>query len=130
MTNILNYKHSILILYELLYLNSSIEFISEFIKKIKNLEIELTSSELKKRVKDYLNFLIINKFIYLKYGDIIYNENNIKIFIEILDNNWDKFENKNNLDYDKFWYSYLIEYSERWKIILKELKQYKPQHGI
>ncbi len=120
--NILNYKHSILILHELLYCNSSIEFLSEFIKKTKDLEVELTSLELKKRIKDYIFFLITNEFIYLKYGDIIYNKNNIKTFMKIIENNWDEFENINNLNYDNFWYSYLIEYSERWNNILQELK--------
>jgi hypothetical protein len=123
--NILNYKHSILILHELLYCNSSIEFISEFIKKNKNLEIELTSLELKERVKNYLFFLMNNEFIYLKCGDFVYNKNNIEAFLEILDNNWDKFENTDNVDYDEFWYSYLIEYSERWNNALQKLKQNK-----
>lgn len=123
MKNILSYKHSILILHKILYCNGSVEFVSELINQVKKFNNGISSLELKEETKDYLTFLVVYNFIKLKHGDCIYNKKNLDVFIKILDDNWSKFENENDKDYQLFWYSYLIEYTNNWNKILDELNK-------
>lgn len=126
MIRLLKFNHSILILYELLYKPGYIEFVSMFIEKIKNTDRKLNSIELKKRVKEYFTFLVKNKFIFIQCGDDTYKSDNLIDFFKILDDNWNRFEDKKNPSYNIFWYSYSIQYTQNWFNMLNELKNMKP----
>lgn len=115
-------KHSILMLHEVLYRRSSIEFVSDFVERVKILDKNLTSTELMNRVGDYLTFLLSNDFIYIKSGDNTYNSGNIEAFLKILKSSWEEFKNKDSTEYDRYRYTYMIEYTKEWNATLNGLK--------
>jgi len=120
-----NNYNIVLLLYDMLY-NNDVEFISELVHFSK--KYFKATSEHKIYFLDSLKYVMSNDKILVYKIDssnnrIIkktYNSENCKELIELIDNQWVKFNDHNET---KLWYSYEIGYTKSWKIELKRIEK-------
>lgn len=116
--------HTLFVLYKLIYSPSSYEFVSELSYHSK--DYFKNGNSHKKSIISILVFalssnkIIVERVLMNQSREIekVYKKSNYKEFISILEEDWSKFINSDEV---KIWYSYQINYTSEWKDELRKL---------